>query len=637
MMEGRLRYKWQDQVLSCAFPIGQRFSSPNLAISSILCGENGGERLTITLNPLGGEEEGAIEIKELALAIALEASPKERIFLNGYQSWTESREYTLQEKVRPLLRLARPLLKQYGDYSVYRDKRLHSWTYTYHRNQDGSLDFIGSLTEKSGFTVFEYEKGRKGFRLIIRKDCAGLLISGPYKAFYLFFTQGEENEVFDRYFTVMGIHKPYTKQWVGWTSWYNYYTRVTEEDILKNLEAFRRRNLSLDCFQIDDGYQNAVGDWLVINEKFPRGMGFLAERIKAAGYRGGLWLAPFVCERRSKLFAAHPDWVARDEKGRLIRAGYNTSWTGFFYALDLYNPEFRAYLREVFDTVLDKWGYDLVKLDFLYAATLLPRKDKTRGEVMCEAMEFLRELVGEKLILGCGVPLGAAFGLVDFCRIGGDISPKWEDRPLKALHYRERVSTINALTNTIGRRHLHGRAFLNDPDVFILRSVNQKLSQEQRYTLFLINLIFGGLIFTSDYIEEYSPEEKRLFQSIYPSKGLPTSCRVGECRPAGCRTITEDNPERPYIILERVFLDQVYMIYFTIKSQKYLAFCNLGGKAKQVVLPTDPEGKGYFQRKYGILQKGAQIRLEPYESRCFLRTVSIDPALINEDPFSALL
>lgn len=74
VMEGRLRYKWQDRVLSCAFPVGQRFSSSNLAISSLLCGENGGERLTITLNPLGGEEEGAIEIKELALAIALAAS-----------------------------------------------------------------------------------------------------------------------------------------------------------------------------------------------------------------------------------------------------------------------------------------------------------------------------------------------------------------------------------------------------------------------------------------------------------------------------------------------------------------------------------------------------------------------------------
>jgi hypothetical protein len=178
---------------------------------------------------------------------------------------------------------------------------------------------------------------------------------------------------------------------------------------------------------------------------------------------------------------------------------------------------------------------------------------------------------------------------------------------------------------------------LNDPDVFILRSVDQKLSREQRYTLFLINLIFGGLIFTSDYIEEYSPEEERLFQIVYRAKVLPGSYPGAERPPVGSREIAEDDPERPHIILERVFFDRVYMIYFTIKSQEYLAVCNLGGKAKQVVLPTEPAGKGYFQRKYGMLPKGAQVSLGPYETRCFLRTVSIEPALIKEDPFSALI
>ncbi|EKC48560.1 hypothetical protein OBE_15116, partial [human gut metagenome] len=39
---------------------------------------------------------------------------------------------------------------------------------------------------------------------------------------------------------------------------------------------------------------------------------------------------------------------------------------------------------------------------------------------MCEAMDFLRECVGEKMILGCGVPLMPAFGKVDYCRIGAD-------------------------------------------------------------------------------------------------------------------------------------------------------------------------------------------------------------------------
>lgn len=44
---------------------------------------------------------------------------------------------------------------------------------------------------------------------------------------------------------------------------------------------------------------------------------------------------------------------------------------------------------------------------------------------MCDAMELLRSLCGDKLILGCGVPLAPAFGKVDFCRIGADMALSW--------------------------------------------------------------------------------------------------------------------------------------------------------------------------------------------------------------------
>ena len=43
------------------------------------------------------------------------------------------------------------------------------------------------------------------------------------------------------------------------------------------------------------------------------------------------------------------------------------NWGGF-YALDIDNAEFVRYLEQTFSLVLDDWGFDLVKLDFLYAA-----------------------------------------------------------------------------------------------------------------------------------------------------------------------------------------------------------------------------------------------------------------------------
>jgi alpha-galactosidase len=167
--------------------------------------------------------------------------------------------------------------------------------------------------------------------------------------------------------------------------------------------------------------------------------------------------------------------------------------------------------------VLNQWGYDMVKLDFLYAVCMIPRNNKSRGQLMWEAMSFVRDCVGEKYILGCGVPLASCFGLVDFCRIGCDVGLDWDDRWYMRLFHRERISTRHAIGSAIGRRHLNSRAFVNDPDVFMLRDTNTALTKNQKETLALTNLLFGGLLFTSDDVSKYTPHQQALYQSIMNS------------------------------------------------------------------------------------------------------------------------
>ncbi|MFN8641812.1 MAG: hypothetical protein U0802_09205 [Candidatus Binatia bacterium] len=72
---------------------------------------------------------------------------------------------------------------------------------------------------------------------------------------------------------------------IGWCSWYYYFTRVSERAVLDNVESLRqlRGRVRCDYVQVDDGYQRAIGDWLEPNEKFPHGMRWLAQRIRAAG------------------------------------------------------------------------------------------------------------------------------------------------------------------------------------------------------------------------------------------------------------------------------------------------------------------------------------------------------------------
>lgn len=472
-----------------------------------------GMRLSVIIEPLK-----PLEVEAIYFEIPYTFTSDSSIFVNGYQSWTDSREFFPKERMKGISKIAGPVMKKYqfdkyGDYQFvqYSGKPgvFHGYTYGYVRKQEELL-LIGSLSEASGFTRLVTNVSENLIR--VEKDCKGLQIETRYNAFDMFFVRGHEADCFDSYFEAMGVKKPSGKPMNGWTSWYNYYQNISEAVILENLKNISDTQTPIGIFQIDDGYQTAVGDWLSVDKaKFPNGMKLLADKIKAEGSLAGIWLAPFVCETDSRLYAEKPEWLLKDACGEAVMAGSN--WSGF-YALDFYNKEVQAYIKEVFDIVLNHWGYDMVKLDFLYAVCMLPRADKTRGQIMTEAMQFLRDCVGDKLILGCGVPLGPAFGLVDYCRIGCDVGLDWDDKFYMKYLHRERVSTRNALINAMGRHHLDGRAFLNDPDVFLLRDDNLALSKTEKMTLAMVNQLCGSLIFTSDNVGHYNAAQSAVYNDV---------------------------------------------------------------------------------------------------------------------------
>ncbi len=466
--------------------------------------------LKLSVNP-----HQSLTMQELIIEFKHSFSKDETVFMNGYQSWTDSREFFIEEKMHRISKLAFPLLRKY-QFDKYGDtnfktasKRagdLHGYTYAYLRKDDQYI-LMGSLSELNGFTLINTSV--KEEMIWIEKDCKDLIIDYRYDAFDLVFVRGDETHVFETYFTLMNIDKPKAKHMTGWTSWYNYYQNISEDIIVKNLEILSSANKNIDIVQVDDGYQVAIGDWLLVDQnKFPNGMKHIAQRIHSKGYKAGIWLAPFVCETNSRIFKEHTDWIQKDKHGELALAGGN--WSRF-YALNLEHPEVKKYIKQVFDVVLNEWKYDLVKLDFLYAVCMHPTKYKTRGQIMCEAIDFLRECVGDKLILACGVPLGPSFGKVDYCRIGCDVGLDWNDKAYMRLFHRERVSTLNALNNAIGRRQLSGRAFINDPDVFFYREENIQLTQTQKETIAFVNKHFGGLLFTSDDISKYTDKQNQFF------------------------------------------------------------------------------------------------------------------------------
>jgi alpha-galactosidase len=442
--------------------------------------------------------------------------------------------------------------------------RLHAWTYTYLKVAGRSeITLLGSLSERTGFTLFLYDHASS--TLTVRKDLDDLQLSHSFPALDFWMGEGAEQEVFDAWFRAAEIAPPAAAAALGWTSWYRHFTHISEEVARKNLDSFAAQCPHGAYFQIDDGWQTQVGDWRSVKPTFPSGMADLAARVRAKGLQPGLWLAPFVAAAQSDLTKKHPDWLLKDAKGRPLKVGWNPMWGGWYYALDFYHEGVREYLSGVFHIVLDKWGFELLKLDFLFAACLVPPLGKTRGGVMWEVMEFLRHQVGARRMLACGVPLGACFGVADYCRIGGDIHLAWQHRLLAFLRHRERVDSLASLRSTLGRWHLHGRAFVNDPDVFILRTEHQSLSPEQQHTILIINVLLGGLLFHSDDVADYSAEQSAELEAALAWRGS----RV--------RGVFEWGKD-------------LFRIDFEKEGEAFSAFCNLNGRARN--FPTGQKENG---------------------------------------------
>ncbi|MBQ1468201.1 MAG: alpha-galactosidase [Solobacterium sp.] len=457
------------------------------------------------------------KILSLKGSVVLRVKETEKIFMNGYQTWTYCPEYSTQDYIRGVKRLPKRIvdhfsLDRYSDYHFvdYPEKRgyLHGYSWMYFRDED-KYRFVGSLNEHTGYTRYLYI--HQAQLLTIEKDCEGLEVDGEFSLFDLYAAEGDENTVFDTWFELLQIKPRTTEKLAGYSSWYNRYQDISEKAIRQDLSGCKEIFQEGDLFQIDDGWEPYIGDWLEPDKKkFPSGMKAICDEIHEAGYKAGLWLAPFVAERNSQLVKDHPDWLYLHE-GKPWLNGSN--WSGF-YSLDIDNPEVIQYLEDVFRRVFEDWGIDMVKLDFLYGAAPFGNAKETRAERMYRAMDYLREWCGDHLILGCGVPVMPAFGIVDYCRISCDVSLDWNDKPHMRIIHRERPSTQQAIQNILSRRQLNNRAYISDPDVFFLRNNNIRLTRKVKDLLGRLDALMGGLWLTSDDPSSYDDKQKAQYREL---------------------------------------------------------------------------------------------------------------------------
>ena len=307
--------------------------------------------------------------------------PPRRYLYSGWQSWSLTAWVETGRRLRPL----RPasLNAMQTDPAYARELRPHGSWYGAVEMPDGQVLLLGAL----------------GLDSHVRLD-AGQVLTGWFEAGAgeWFVGCGEEDGLFAQYAGLLkerfGAGREQSSPRV-WCSWYSLYTGITEARLFKILHDLG--DLPFDVFQVDDGWQISVGDWEP-NTKFPLGMDGLAARIQATGRKAGLWLAPLLVVPSARLYREHPDWLLRDARGRLVSAGFN--WGEQLYALDTSHPGALDWLRALMKRVRG-WGYDYVKLDFLYAGALPGQRHihPPRESAYRNGLAVLREALGQAYFL----------------------------------------------------------------------------------------------------------------------------------------------------------------------------------------------------------------------------------------------
>ena len=478
-------------------------------------------RLTITLR-------AKKDIKLLNFTESLPFSPSrdDKYFLNGYQSWTDTKEFTFSERERNVNKLPRLLVNKfafdsYGDakFYAYGKHLLHGYDIFYCKGNREK--FILNLNYTRAYLVIELDKREK--KITLSHDFNGYAVAAGTEFtvadFYLSDSVSKGMEYFNTVFPRKSTPKIF-----GYTSWYNYYQDISESIILRDLNAL---DSQFNLFQIDDGYETKVGDWLSVDKrKFPNGLKPIVDEAHKKGLSAGIWLAPFVAEEESELFKTRKELFKRDREGNFVKGGAN--WSGF-YALDIENPEARAYIEKCLKHYADM-GFDFFKLDFLYAVNLVCDEGMSRSMVAEKAYSYLREWLGDKIILGCGATVFNCIDKFDYLRIGPDVSLIFDDVWFMRHMHRERISTKVTLQNTVYRSFFNGRLFGNDPDVFLLRDDNIKLSARQRKALLTLNALFGSVLMTSDNLGQYDGNKRKLLGdalNLFYNAQVTGYCRKG--------------------------------------------------------------------------------------------------------------
>ncbi|MFM7270067.1 MAG: glycoside hydrolase family 36 protein [Actinomycetes bacterium] len=291
---------------------------------------------------------------------------------------------------------------------------------------------------------------------------------------------------------------------LGWESWYHFGLTVEPGHVLANATALREvvADPRFDLVQIDDGWQQTYGAWWS-NERWPSDLGTVVRDLAARGCRAGLWLAPFmVVPGAPGLGTEHPEWCIGDPAGDQPLRERHGRWM-----LDATHPEVLDFLRGLCARVRD-WGFEMVKLDFLYGACQTGRRHDpsiTGVEALRLGLRaFVEGLGSDRYVLGCGMPLLPAVGICHGNRIGHDTAtPRvYMEFGHPTGGWTGWTGVVAQARNVAARWALHRRWFDCDPDIVMAWGADGAdpagYSPDEARVLATLGALCGGPCFLAD-------------------------------------------------------------------------------------------------------------------------------------------
>lgn len=314
---------------------------------------------------------------------------------------------------------------------------------------------------------------------------------------------------------------------VGWNSWNTLFADVTHDNALANADALKTLGYAANNVQLDDGWEQAWGDWTA-NAKFPQGMDGFASALDAKGLHAGVWLAPFLVDETSPVASAHPEWLLTDATGkRITRHDFFTGATQL--TLDASHPDARAWMVGELDRVMAQ-GYRYLKLDYLYAGAFegAHARDVTSLMAFRQAMREVAAKAKARgaYVVACGAPVLPVAGVTHALRTSNDIAARGQPYTFE---------WVKNVSRNVMARWWVGPFLANDPDTILVRSLPAGVARQQVTTA----LLAGPLLGLGDDLTALTTEEAALLQK---TSTLPALARLAQ---PGDGLEPLDAPEKP--------------------------------------------------------------------------------------------